>query len=118
MLKLGITGGIGSGKTIVCQVFSTLGIPIYNADGETKNLYFTDTQLKSQLIHAFGDQFYLSPTEINKPFVRDLLNHHNSRELLNGIVHPAVFNHLEQWVNSQSAPYVIKVVQIKLLIWF
>jgi dephospho-CoA kinase len=112
MLKVGITGGIGSGKTIVCQVFAELGIPIYNADGETKNLYFTDNQLKSQLIQSFGDQFYASPTEINKPFVRELLNNQNSRELLNSIVHPAVFKHFEQWVNSQSSPYVIKEAAI------
>lgn len=112
MLKVGITGGIGSGKTVVCQIFSTLGIPIYNADSETKQLYFTNQQLKSELIDAFGGQFYLSPNELNKPFVRDLLNDQKTRELLNSIVHPAVFSHFETWVSSQTTPYVIKEAAI------
>ena len=108
MLKVGITGGIGSGKSTICQVFSELGIPIYNADSETKQLYFTNQPLKLQLIDAFGDQFYLTPNELNKPFVRDLLNDQKTRELLNSIVHPAVFHHFETWVSLQTAPYVIK----------
>jgi dephospho-CoA kinase len=112
MLKVGIAGGIGSGKTVICQIFSTLGIPIYNADSETKQLYFTNQPLKLQLIDAFGDQFYLTPNELNKPFVRDLLNDQKNRELLNSIVHPAVFHHFETWVSLQTAPYVIKEAAI------
>lgn len=112
MLKVGITGGIGSGKTVVCQIFSTLGIPIYNADSETKQLYFTNQQLKSELINAFGDQFYLSPNELNKPFVRDLLSDQKTQKLLNSIVHPAVFSHFETWVSLQTSPYVIKEAAI------
>ena len=57
MLKVGIAGGIGSGKTVICQIFSTLGIPIYNADSETKQLYFTNQPLKLKIIEAFVDQF-------------------------------------------------------------
>ena len=60
MLKVGITGGIGSGKSTVCQVFAELGIPIYNADFEAKQLYFTDFDLKSELIENFGESIYLS----------------------------------------------------------
>ena len=112
MLKVGITGGIGSGKSVVCQIFSTLGIPIYNADSETKQLYFTDQQLKTHLIEAFGEDFYLSSNELNKSFVRALLNNQNSRELLNNIVHPAVFKHFENWVQLQNSPYVIKEAAI------
>ncbi len=112
MLKVGITGGIGSGKTVVCQIFSTLGIPIYNADSETKQLYFTNQQLKSELIDAFGEQFYLSPNELNKLFVRDLLNDQKTQKLLNSIVHPAVFSHFETWVSLQTSPYVIKEAAI------
>jgi dephospho-CoA kinase len=112
MLKVGISGGIGSGKTVICHIFSTLGIPIYNADSETKQLYFTNQPLKLQLIDAFGDQFYLTPNELNKPFVRDLLNDQKNRELLNSIVHPAVFHHFETWVSLQTAPYVIKEAAI------
>lgn len=112
MLKVGIAGGIGSGKTVVCQIFSTLGIPIYNADSETKQLYFTNHQLQSKLIEAFGREFYLTPNDLNKSFVRGLLNEQKTRELLNSIVHPVVFKHFENWVQLQTSPYVIKEAAI------
>lgn len=112
MLKVGITGGIGSGKTLVCQIFQTLGIPIYQADFEAKQLYFHHPQLKQELIQAFGPEFYISNTEINKSFARNLLQDNSSRELFNGIVHPKVFQHFENWVTTQNAPYVIKEAAI------
>lgn len=112
MLKVGIAGGIGSGKTVICQIFSTLGIPIYNADSETKQLYFTNHQLQSKLIEAFGREFYLTPNDLNKSFVRSLLNEQKTRELLNSIVHPVVFKHFENWVQLQTSPYVIKEAAI------
>ena len=112
MLKVGIAGGIGSGKTVICQIFSTLGIPIYNADSETKQLYFTNHKLQSQLIEAFGREFYLTPNDLNKSFVRSLLNEQKTRELLNSIVHPVVFKHFENWVQLQTSPYVIKEAAI------
>jgi len=112
MLKVGITGGIGSGKTLVCQIFQTLGIPIYQADFEAKQLYFTHPQLKQELIQTFGPEFYISDSEINKSFARNLLQDNKSRDLFNGIVHPKVFQHFENWVSSQNAPYVIKEAAI------
>lgn len=112
MLKVGITGGIGSGKTLVCQIFQTLGIPIYQADFEAKQLYFNHPQLKQELIQAFGPEFYLSDREINKSFARNLLQDNKSRDLFNGIVHPKVFQHFENWVSTQQAPYVIKEAAI------
>ncbi len=112
MLKVGITGGIGSGKTLVCQIFKTLGIPIYHADFEAKQLYYNHPQLKQELIQNFGQEFYISDTEINKSFARNLLQDNHTRALFNGIVHPKVFQHFENWVLAQNAPYVIKEAAI------
>jgi len=112
MLKVGITGGIGSGKSTVCQVFSELGIPIYNADFEAKQLYFTDLNLKSELIHHFGEAIYLSENELNKPVIRDIIAQEKTRLILNSIVHPKVFEQFENWVKIQKSPYVLKEAAI------
>jgi dephospho-CoA kinase len=112
MLKVGITGGIGSGKSTVCQVFAELGIPIYNADFEAKQLYFTDFDLKSELIENFGESIYLSDNELNKPAIRDIIAQEKSRQILNSIVHPKVFKQFENWVKAQNSPYVLKEAAI------
>jgi len=112
MLKVGITGGIGSGKSTICQVFSELGIPIYNADFEAKQLYFTDFDLKSELIENFGKSIYLSDNELNKPVLRDIIAHEKTRNVLNSIIHPKVFKQFENWVKSQKSPYVLKEAAI------
>lgn len=112
MLKVGITGGIGSGKSTVCQVFSELGIPIYNADFEAKQLYFTDLNLKSELIANFGESIYLSDNELNKPAIRDIIAQEKTRQILNSIVHPKVFKQFENWVKTQTSPYVLKEAAI------
>lgn len=112
MLKVGITGGIGSGKSTVCQVFSELGIPIYNADFEAKQLYFTDLNLKSELIQHFGEAIYLSENELNKPVIREIISNEENRKILNSIVHPKVFEQFENWVKIQKSPYVLKEAAI------
>jgi len=112
MLKVGITGGIGSGKSTVCQVFAELGIPIYNADFEAKQLYFTDFDLKSELIANFGESIYLSDNELNKPAIRDIISQEKTRQILNSIVHPKVFKQFENWVKAQNSPYVLKEAAI------
>jgi dephospho-CoA kinase len=112
MLKVGITGGIGSGKSTVCQVFSELGIPIYNADYEARQLYFSDFDLKSELITKFGKSIYLSDNELNKPVLRDIIAQEKTRNVLNSIIHPKVFKQFENWVKSQKSPYVLKEAAI------
>ena len=112
MLKVGITGGIGSGKSTICQVFSELGIPIYNADFEAKQLYFTDFDLKSELIENFGKTIYLSDNELNKPVLRDIIAQEKTRNVLNSIIHPKVFKQFENWVKAQKSPYVLKEAAI------
>ena len=80
MLRVGITGGIGSGKTTVCEIFHHLGIPIFYADQQAKRLYSENSELKNQLIEHFGVETYLSPQEINLPFFRTLLASPEKRE--------------------------------------
>lgn len=112
MLKVGITGGIGSGKTWVCRVFQHLGVPLFNADEEVKNLYQTDETLKGLLITEFGNSAYTPSGDFNKAFFREILVDSNKRETLNQIVHPLVFKRFEEWSSEQKAPYVIKEAAI------
>lgn len=112
MLKVGITGGIGSGKTTVCQIFSQLGIPIFNADQAVKELYAQHQGLKLQLKSAFGTEVYISDDQINIPFLKGLFASPENTEKLNKIVHPLVFQAFYDWANQQNAPYVIKEAAI------
>ena len=112
MVKVGITGGIGSGKTWVCRVFQHLGVPLFNADEEVKNLYQTDETLKGLLITEFGNSAYTPSGDFNKAFFREILVDSNKRETLNQIVHPLVFKRFEEWSSEQKSPYVIKEAAI------
>jgi len=112
MLKVGITGGIGSGKTWVCRVFQHLGMPLFNADEEVKNLYQTDETLKRLLISQFGPSAYTPSGDFNKAFFREILVDSNKRETLNQIVHPLVFKRFDEWSSEQKSPYVIKEAAI------
>lgn len=112
MLKVGITGGIGSGKTTVCQIFSQLGIPIFNADQAVKDLYANHSGLKIQLQSAFGSEVYTPTNQINIPFLKGLLLSPEKTEKLNKIVHPLVFQAFYDWADQQNAPYVVKEAAI------
>jgi len=112
MLRVGITGGIGSGKTTVCEIFHLLGIPIFYADQQAKRLYSENSELKNQLIEHFGVETYLSPLEINLPFFKTLLASPEKREILNSLVHPFVFKQFDDWVNQQKSAYIIKEAAI------
>jgi len=108
MIKVGITGGIGSGKTTVCKVFSVLGIPIFVADSIGKQLMNEDPQLKEQLIHRFGPAVYLSDQTIDRKYLANIVfNDPSSLEKLNSVVHPAVHKAFEEWYLKQEAPYVL-----------
>lgn len=112
MLKVGITGGIGSGKSTVCLIFANLGIPIYNADLETKQLYLENPLLKKALIDNFGSETYLPSGEVNKEYLRTIVQTDEGNKGINNVVHPFVFEHFEQWVSKQSSPYIIKEAAI------
>ncbi|GAA4282381.1 dephospho-CoA kinase [Gaetbulibacter aestuarii] len=112
MIIVGLTGGIGSGKTTVAKMFKKLGIPVYIADKEAKKLMRRSKVIKRKLIELFGDEAY-KEGELNKPFIADrIFNDKSLLDKMNAIVHPRVAKHFKQWVDKQDAPYVIKEVAI------
>lgn len=109
MLKVGVTGGIGSGKTTVCQVFKALGISVYNADIEAKNLMLSEA-VKLPLIEKFGTETYHKDGSLNRAHLSSIVfNDKGKLAYLNSIVHPAVFKHFDDWVLAHNnEPYIIK----------
>jgi dephospho-CoA kinase len=112
MRIVGLTGGIGSGKTTVAKAFAAIGIPVYIADEEAKKLMRTSKVIKRKLIALFGNEVYID-NELNKPFIANIIfNDKNYLEKMNAIVHPRVARHFNKWLLKQNAPYVIKEVAI------
>jgi dephospho-CoA kinase len=108
MLKIGLTGGIGSGKTTVAKVFEVLGIPVYYADDAAKQLMNTNKELQQQLIARFGTETYTNG-ELNRKHLASLVfGNKEQTELLNSIVHPVTIADAEQWFARQQSPYVVK----------
>jgi dephospho-CoA kinase len=108
MLKIGLTGGIGSGKTTVAKVFETLGIPVYYADDAARRLLNTNEELKEKMIHHFGDGVYIKG-ELNRKYLADIVfNNKEKLDLLNSLTHPITIQDAEEWMNRQTAPYAIK----------
>lgn len=110
ILKVGITGGIGSGKTTVCKIFETLGIPVYYADERAKWLMVNDSGLKQSIRQLLGEEAYDKEGRLDRGFIAGVV--FQSPELLerlNALVHPAVALDLEKWQNQQTgAPYTLK----------
>jgi dephospho-CoA kinase len=111
MLKIGITGGIGSGKTTVCKVFETLGIPVFYADTVAKQIMITDEILVKGVKDAFGEESYgIDGTLNNKHIAAIVFNDANKLAKLNELVHPAVFRAFDNWVKDipASVPFILK----------
>jgi len=108
MIKVGITGGIGSGKSTICHFFKILGIPVFEADVEAKKLINTSETIKRQLIAAFGNDIYLPNQLIDRKKLADLIfNSPTLLEKVNRIVHPEVRAYFHKWVERQKSPYII-----------
>ncbi len=108
MLRIGLTGGIGSGKTIVAKVFETLGVPVYYADDATKRLMNTDEKLKASIIKNFGNDSYKNG-ELDRKYIASIVfNDREKLELLNALTHPATIRDAEKWFEKQTAAYCIK----------
>lgn len=107
-LKIGLTGGIGSGKTTVAKVFELLGVPVYYADAASKRLYKTDKDLIQKMKEHFGDGIY-NEDELNRTKLASLVfNNPEKLELLNSLVHPPTIKDAIDWMQAQTTPYVIK----------
>lgn len=107
MLRIGLTGGIGSGKTTVAQIFEVLGIPVYYADDEAKRLMNTNTELKNAIIKNFGAESYKDGM-LNRNYISSIaFNDQYKLDLLNSLVHPAIMKEGEHWLNVQTTLYAI-----------
>ncbi|HUX97803.1 MAG TPA: dephospho-CoA kinase [Bacteroidales bacterium] len=107
IMKLGVTGGIGSGKTSVCRVFGVLGIPVFSADDEAKEVMDIDTSIILRLNTIVGKNLYESGSLDKAELAFLIFNNRSLLEEVNALVHPVVFNRFREWVRKQNAPYVI-----------
>lgn len=110
MLKIGITGNIGSGKTTVSKMFEILGIPVFYADIAAKNIMTDDQELVADIKKTFGDEAYFADGSLNRKYIANIVfNDDTELAKLNGLTHPAVFRAFDNWVAGiKNAPYVIK----------
>lgn len=108
-LKIGVTGGIGSGKSMICRIFKVLGIPVYDADKEAKDIMVKDEKVIAAIKNAFGEHSYAGDGELNRSFLAEtVFNNPEKLEQLNTIVHPAVIQAGADWAEAQSTGYSIK----------
>jgi len=108
MIRVGITGGIGSGKSTVAKVFEVLGIPVYYADDAAKSIMNEDEELQQKIKIQFGEQVYKNG-QLNRKALADIVfNDPAKLQLLNALVHPATLKDAELWMEKQTTPYAIK----------
>lgn len=110
MLKIGITGNIGSGKTTVSKIFEILGVPVFYADDEAKKIMVTDILLMNQIRSVFGGISYFEDGTLNRKHIASIVfNCSSELDKLNKLVHPAVFRAFDAWVKRfTNEPYVLK----------
>ena len=108
MLKIGLTGGIGSGKTTVAKVFTTLGIPVYHADLEARRLMENEPTLIELIRHHFSEKAYENGS-LNRSYISSIVfNDKKKLDLLNSLVHPFTIEDGKQWMEKQKSAYAIK----------
>lgn len=111
MYKVGITGGIGSGKTTICKVFEVLGIPVFYADTVAKQIMVEDALLIDGIKSAFGKESYIGNGQLNNKHIAGIVFSNEAElEKLNALVHPAVFRAFDAWEEQvdSSVPYTLK----------
>jgi dephospho-CoA kinase len=105
--KLGVTGGIGSGKTSVCRVFDVLRVPVFSADREAQEIMVNDYEVRRKLNAITGKNLYVKERLDRMELASIIFNDREILEKVNLLVHPVVFNHFIKWASEQKAPYVI-----------
>lgn len=103
-----LTGGIGSGKTTVVNLFSKLGVPVYVSDTEARILMETSGQVKNEIIKEFGEKSYINNIPDRKYLASVVFSNKEKLQKLNAIIHPCVAKHFKDWYKKQDAKYVIK----------
>ncbi len=112
-LKVGVTGGIGTGKSLICKIFNILNIPVFNADTEAKLIMTSDTDVRNSLISLLGTNIYHADGTLDRNVMAGAIFSNTSLlEKVNSIVHPAVRKKFNEWWHNQSAPYVIQEAAI------
>lgn len=109
-LKIGVTGGIGAGKSVVCRIFSALGVPVYDADSRAKSLLVKDAELVRQVKGHFGEAAYTAGGMLNRAYLaEEVFADAEKLALLNSLVHPRVALDFDRWLRQQgNVPYVVK----------
>lgn len=109
MIKVAVTGGIGSGKSIVCKVFQHLGIPVFNADEVAKQLIISQQNIKEGLKALFGASVYRSDGSIDRKMLADIIfNNQLALQKVNQLIHPVVYQAFQSWAKAQCSNYVIQ----------
>jgi dephospho-CoA kinase len=108
--QIGITGGIGSGKSTICKIFTCLGVPVYDADSRAKSIMTTDGILIEQIKKEFGDLAYLPDGSLDREYLsRVIFENQEKRSLLNQMVHPRVAADTDRWLDqNREATYVVR----------
>lgn len=108
MIKVGVTGGIGSGKSTVCRIFALLGAAVYDSDSRAKILMNSDPKVMARIRELFGKEAY-NETGLDRKYISErVFGNRPLLERLNAIVHPAVAKDFDRWAEKQQAPYVIE----------
>ena len=112
MKVVGLTGGIGSGKSTIARLFAALGIAVYDSDTEAKKLINTSAEIKKRIVEVFGAEAYAEGV-YNRAYMADIVFRNPDKlAALNSIVHPVLADHFSKWVALQTSPYVIKEAAI------
>ena len=112
MKVVGLTGGIGSGKSTIARLFAALGIAVYDSDTEAKKLINASAEIKKRIVEVFGAEAYAEGV-YNPAYMADIVFRNPDKlAVLNSIVHPVLADHFNQWVALQTSPYVIKEAAI------
>ena len=108
MKKIGITGGIGSGKSTVSQIFKSLGVGVYNSDQISKNILLKNLQIKKKIIYLFGKKILTNKKIDTQKISQIIFNDKEKLKSMNSIMHPAIKNHFKNWLKQQKGDYIIK----------